>query len=69
METKIVVQHRQTKAYASQGSRHQWTTRVVKARLFKTPYHALHFCVDKDVEGADILSRSPDGQEKRFLRC
>jgi hypothetical protein len=39
------------------------------ARWFETTYHALHFCVDRDVQDADIVFRSPDGREARFLRC
>lgn len=69
MKTKIFVQHRQTKAYVSRGDQHQWTDRAVMARLFETPYHALHFCVDQDVKNADVVFRSPEGREARFLRC
>lgn len=69
MKTEIIVQHRQTRAYVGCGEQHHWTDRAVMARLFETPYHALHFCVDKDVQNADVIFRSPDGQEARFLRC
>ena len=69
MKTKIVVQHRQTRAYLSCGDEHQWTDRAVMARLFETPYHALHFCVDRDVRNADVIFRTSDGREERFLRC
>lgn len=69
MKTKIIVQHRQTRAYVSGGDQHQWTHHAVMARLFETPYHALHFCVDRGVQNADVIFRSPDGREERFLRC
>jgi len=69
MESKIIVQHRGTRAYISRGEQYEWTHHAVMARLFETPYHALYFCVDKDVQNADILFRSPNGQEERFLRC
>ena len=69
MKTKIIVQHRQTRAYVSRGDQHQWTNHALLARLFETPYHALHFCVDRDVQNADVVFRSPDGQEACFLRC
>ena len=69
MESKIILQHRQTRAYVSAGDRPQWTEHAILARPFKTPYHALHFCVDRDVQNADVIFRSPDGREERFLRC
>ena len=69
MKTKIIVQHRQTGAYASGRTRHQWTDCAASARLFATPYHALHFCVDQNVKNADVVFRYPDGGEQRFLLC
>jgi hypothetical protein len=69
MKTKIFVRHRQTKAYAGRGDQLQWTDHAVMALLFETHYHALHFCVDQDVRNADVVFRSPDGREARFLRC
>ena len=69
MQMKIIVQHRQTRAYVSRCEQHQWTERAGMARLFETPYHALHFCVDRDVQNADVVFRSPDGREEPFLRC
>ena len=69
MKTKIIVQHRQTRAYASAGEQHQWTVCAASARLFATPYHALHFCVDHEVKNADVVFRYPDGGEERFLLC
>ncbi len=69
MKTKIIVQHRQTGAYASGRTRHQWTDCAARARLFATPYHALHFCVDQHVKDADVVLRAPDGVEQCFLRC
>ena len=69
METKIIVRHRRTRAYVSNGEPNQWTQHPILARLFATPYHALHFCVDQDVQNADVMFRSADGQEARFLRC
>jgi len=69
MKKQILVQHRQTRAYVSHDDQHQWTNRAARARLFETPYHALHFCVDQDVQNADVVFRSPDGREACFLRC
>jgi hypothetical protein len=67
METKIVLKNRQTKAYLCENNR--WTESPALARRFETPYHALYFCVSKELEGLDIVSRFPDEQEVRFLRC
>lgn len=67
MKTQIVVQHRRTKAYLRDDNK--WTGSVLFARLFETPYHALHCCVDKDIEETDIMFRFPDQREVRFLRC
>ncbi|HTD66913.1 MAG TPA: hypothetical protein VK846_10335 [Candidatus Limnocylindria bacterium] len=69
MKTTILVQHRQTRAYVSQDDQPQWTIHAASARLFETPYHALHFCVDKRVANADVIFRSPNGREARYLRC
>jgi len=70
MESKIIVQHRGTRAYINcEEDQQRWTHHAVRARLFESPYHALYFCVDKDVKNADILFRYSNGQEKRFLRC
>ena len=69
MKTRIIVQHRRTRAYASVGEQHQWTDYVANARLFATPYHALHFCVNHEVKNADVVFRYPDGGEERFLLC
>ena len=69
MESKIIVQHRGTRAYISRENQQRWTHHALMARLFDTPYHALYFCVDEEIQNADILFRSPDGQEERYLRC
>ena len=67
MKTQIVVQHRRTKAYLRDDNK--WTGSALFARLFETPYQALHFCVDKEMEETDIIFRFPDSREVRFLRC
>lgn len=67
MKTQIVVKNRQTKAYLSENN--QWSASAMLARLFETPYHALHFCVDKELENSDVVFRFPDQREVRFLRC
>jgi hypothetical protein len=69
MKRKILVQHRQTKTYISNGEQHQWTDCAGMARLFETPYHALHFCVEREVKNANVVFCSLDGREVRFLRC
>ena len=66
-QTQIVVQHRRTKAYLRDDNK--WTASALFARLFESPYHALHFCVDKEMEETDIMFRFPDRREVRFLRC
>ena len=67
MTTKIMVQHRETKACVSCGEMPQWTEFAARARLFETPYHALHYCVDRDVQNADVVLDSPGGRKERFL--
>jgi hypothetical protein len=70
MKSQVVVQHRGSRAYIShEKDQQRWTHHAVRARLFATPFHALYFCVDREIENADILFRSPGGQEERFLRC
>jgi hypothetical protein len=69
MKTKILVQHHQTRTYISDGEQHQWTDCAGMARLFETPSHALHFCVERNVKNANVVFRSHDGREVRFLRC
>ena len=66
METKIVLKNRQTKNYLCEND--CWTETPALARRFETPYHALYFCVSKELEGLDIVFRLP-GKEVRFLRC
>ena len=66
METKIVLKNRQTKNYLCEND--SWTETPALARRFETPYHALYFCVSKELEGLDIVFRLPH-KEIRFLRC
>jgi len=63
----IVVKDRRTKAYLCQDN--QWSASVMTARLFQTPYEALHFCVVEEMENADIMFRFEGDREVRFLRC
>jgi len=69
IEADVVVQHRGTGAYIAREGQPRWTDDAIMARLFETPYHALHFCVDNKLKNADILLRSGNGREERFLRC
>ena len=66
---KIVVKHRGTKAYISCGEKILWTDHALMARMFETPYHALHFCITQEVANADVVFRSPEGRDTCFLRC
>ena len=66
-QTQILVKHRRTNAYLRDDNK--WTGSALLARLFESPYHALHFCVDKEMEETDIVFRFPDQREVRFLRC
>jgi len=66
METNIVLKNRHTKNYLCDNDR--WSETPVLDRRFETPYHALYFCVSKELEGLDIIFRGP-GKEVRFLRC
>jgi hypothetical protein len=67
MKKKIVLKNRQTNAYL--GENNGWLESSACARLFETPYHALYFCVSKELEGIDIISLVPGQKEVRFLRC
>lgn len=66
METKIVLKNRRTKTYLCDND--SWSETPALARRFETPYHALYFCVSKELEDLDIVFRLPD-KEERFLRC
>jgi hypothetical protein len=66
METNIVLKNRETNSYLCDNN--GWSVTPTLARRFETPYHALYFCVSKDLEGLDIVFRLP-GKEVRFLRC
>jgi hypothetical protein len=67
MKTKIVLKNRRTNAYL--GENNGWLQSSACARFFETPYHALYFCVSKELEGIDIISLVPGEGEVRFLRC
>lgn len=67
MEPKVMLKNRRTKAYLCENN--DWSASAALARRFETPYHALYFCVSKELEGLDIIFRLPNEQEKRFLRC
>lgn len=67
MKTKIVLKNRQTKTYLSEDN--AWIASGSLARPFESAYHALYFCVSKELEGIDIMFRLGDQQEVRFLRC
>ena len=69
MKAKVIVRHRGTRAYISCDEPQQWTDDAAQARFFETPYHALYFCVDQELQNADIVFRSREGREERFLRC
>jgi hypothetical protein len=67
METKVFLKNRRTKAYL--GENNGWSDSPAKARGFETPYHALYFCVSKELDGVDIVLRADAEGEVRFLRC
>jgi hypothetical protein len=67
MKPKVVLKNRDTKAYLCEND--GWSASAALARRFETEYHALYFCVSKELEGLDIIFRLPDEQEVRFLRC
>ena len=67
MEPKVMLKNRNTKAYLCEND--DWSASASLARRFETPYHALYFCVSKELEGLDIIFRLPNEQEVRFLRC
>lgn len=64
---KIIVRNRQTRTYV--GEKGDWTPDAATARPFENAYHALYFCVSRDLTDTDIVERFPDGREVRFLRC
>jgi hypothetical protein len=64
---KIMIRKRNQGVYV--GEKNAWTPDACMARLFETPYHALYFCVSKDLDETDIIERFPDGREVRFLKC
>ena len=64
---KIMVQHRHTKAYVVGDDK--WSGSALLARAFESPYHALHFCVEKELRDTDVVFRLADNREVRFLRC
>ena len=67
MEPKVILKNRSTKAYLCENN--DWSASAALARRFETPYHALYFCVSKELEGLDIVFRLPNEKEERFLRC
>jgi hypothetical protein len=67
METNIVLKNRRTQTYL--GEDNGWRESASLARRFETPYHALYFCVSKELDGVDIMLRTGGEAEVRFLRC
>ena len=67
METKVMLKNRRTQAYL--GENNGWLSSPSQARGFETPYHALYFCVSKELDGVDIVLRADADGEVRFLRC
>lgn len=67
METKVLLKNRRTQAYL--GENNGWLDSPANARGFETPYHALYFCVSKELDGVDIVLRAGAEAEERFLRC
>jgi hypothetical protein len=66
METKVVLKNRQTKGYL--GENDGWLDSPTLARRFETPFHALYFCVSRELDGVDIMVRASGKGEVRFLR-
>lgn len=64
MVTRVMVQHRDTKAYLDGND--QWISTDESARLFDTSLQALRFCVEKKLRNTEVVVCFPDDRIVRF---